>query len=62
MKVNYFTKEKVDDDDIMLQLVIGQGYVPRTCLLGGFMVMMGIKNGDDPCRGCAGPRERCHGR
>ncbi len=62
MKPHYFNQDSPDQDDIILKMAIGQGYVPKTCLLGG-MVVMGLMNrGDDPCTGCNGPRKRCHGR
>ena len=62
MKPHYFNQGKVDGDDINLQMAIGQGYVPQTCLLGGIVVMDFINGGKDPCKGCHGPREKCHGR
>lgn len=62
VKPHYFQQEKPDADDIQLKMAIGQGYVPTTCLLGGPTVMGLTMAGDDPCKGCQGPRERCHGR
>jgi len=62
MKPHYFHEDKVDDDDVCLQMAIGQGYVPKTCLLGGFVVMGLVNKGEDVCKGCNGPREKCHGR
>lgn len=62
MKPYYFNQAEPDSDDINLQMAIGQGYVPRTCLLGGMVVMGLVNKGEDACKGCAGPRERCHGR
>lgn len=62
MKPHYFEQDKADSDDTMLQLCIKQGYVPKTCLLGGALVFGLVNRGDDPCAGCAGPREKCHGR
>lgn len=62
MKPHYFGQESADKDDMMLQMSIGQGYVPGTCLLGGTVVFGMVSHGDDPCRGCEGPREKCHGR
>lgn len=62
MKSHYFNQEKADTDDGMLQLCITQGYVPGTCLLGGMVIMAEMNSSHDPCAGCAGPREKCHGR
>lgn len=59
---HYFNEGKADENDINLQMAIGQGYVPKGCLLGGMIVMMLVGKGDDPCRGCNGPREKCGGR
>lgn len=62
MKPHYFHQDKADSDDYRLQIVIDQGYVPRTCLLGGALVMGLINNMKDPCEECDGPREICHGK
>lgn len=62
MKPHYFDDEKVDRDDALLQLCVQQGYVPPTCLLGGIVVWVEVKDGRDACAGCHGPREKCHGR
>lgn len=62
MKPHYFNQEKPDSDDIQLQMAIHQGYVPKTCLLGGIVVMDEINNQRNPCWGCEGPREKCHGK
>lgn len=62
MKVHYFEQEQPDASDIYLQMAKDQGYVPQTCLLTGFVVMFEVNRGNDPCAGCHGPRERCHGR
>lgn len=62
MKPHYFDKEKANENDIFLSMAIQQGYVPKTCLLGGQIVMGVVNAGDDPCKGCEGPREKCDGR
>ena len=62
MKLHYFEKDKAPSSDINLQMAIGQGYVPSTCLLSGQIVMTEINLGKDPCAGCNGPREKCYGR
>lgn len=62
MKLHYFDQAQSDADDMQLQMATAQGYVPRTCLLGGVVVMSEVRDGRDPCDGCAGPREKCHGR
>jgi len=62
MKTHYFDQELADNDDMHLGMAIMQGYVPKTCLLGGAVVMDEINKGNDPCSGCNGPREKCFGR
>lgn len=59
---HYFSQDAADDDDIYLKMSIRQGYVPRTCLLGGQIVLKEVREAKDPCAGCDGPREKCHGR
>ena len=62
MKPHYFDQDIADSDDIHLKMAINQGYVPKTCLLNGLVVMSEINKNHDPCKGCYGPREKCHGR
>lgn len=62
MIFHYFDQDKADVNDIRLQMAIHQGYVPSTCLLSGLIVMDEVFNQRDPCAGCNGPREKCHGR
>jgi len=62
MKLHYFDQLEADTNDINLAMAIGQGYVPRTCLLGGMIVISEINEGRDPCVGCEGPRDKCKGR
>lgn len=59
---HYFDKDRADDSDFGLSMAKMQGYVPQTCLLGGRVVMSEVNAGKDPCAGCNGPREKCHGR
>lgn len=61
-KAHYFDDASADPEDYALKMCVGQGYVPRGCLLAGFLVWGCINKGEDPCAGCAGPRARCHGR
>lgn len=61
MKLHYFNQSKADEDDIQLKMAKMQGYVPQTCLLGGIVVMGEINQGNNPCFGCEGPREKCGG-
>lgn len=61
-KLHYFRQEKADESDWVLHMVIDQGYVPATCLLSGSVAWGVVRKGNDPCIGCAGPRERCKGR
>jgi len=62
MKPHYFLQDVADADDHQLGMAKRMGYVPSTCLLGGAVVMGEIRKGDNPCWGCAGPRDVCHGR
>ncbi len=62
MKPHYFEQDASDSDDIHLMMAKNQGYVPKTCLLGGIVVMDEIQNARHPCDGCACPREKCHGK
>lgn len=62
MKPHYFEQDKPDEDDMQLRMAIGQGYVPKGCLLGGPLVMEIITKSGNPCTGCEGPREKCLGR
>jgi len=58
----YFQQDQADKDDHMLGMAKLQGYVPDTCLLGGFVVLDEVKRGNNPCWGCNGPREKCKGK
>lgn len=62
MKPHYFDQDKADEDDALLGMAKMQGYVPKTCLLGGQTVMGLVQMGAEPCNGCAGPREKCKGK
>lgn len=62
MKPHYFEQTEADADDFMLSMAKQQGYVPRTCLLGGAVVMGETNAGRDACAGCHGPRDKCKGR
>jgi len=62
MKPHYFEQDEADEDDIQLKMAKGQGYVPKTCLLGGILVMGLIRETKDPCKGCEAPRNKCGGR
>ena len=62
MKSNYFENYAAAETDGLLGMAKAQGYVPIGCLLGGEVVMALVNQGDDPCRGCEGPRARCKGR
>lgn len=61
-KPHYFEQEQADADDHALGMAKMQGYVPKTCLLGGVVVMAEVWDGRNPCWGCEGPRERCKGK
>lgn len=62
MKPHYFEQQTADNDDMLLTMAKMQGYVPKTCLLGGMVVMAEVQDGKSPCSGCNGPREKCHGK
>ena len=59
---HYFGLDAAPAHDMALGMAKMQGYVPQTCLLGGVVVMSEVSAGRDPCAGCAGPRDKCHGR
>lgn len=50
------------DKDIMLELVIKQGYVPAKCQMNGHMVLGLVNGGQDPCKGCNFDKLICKGR
>ncbi len=62
MKLHYFEQNEADTDDFQLKMAIQQGYVPKTCLLSGIVVMSEVFAGGDACVGCNAPRDKCHGR
>lgn len=62
MKPAYFHLPTADNDDVALGDAKVLGYVPPTCLLGGFVVWRLIRAEVDPCGTCSGPRARCGGR
>lgn len=61
MKLNYFNQALPDEDDRLLRLAIDEGSVPPTCLLGGPIIEQAVREGQNPCHTCQGPRERCGG-
>lgn len=61
-KVHYFNEGVASPKDVMLKIAIQQKYVPKTCLLGGVVVMDEINKGNDPCTGCNCDRIKCGGR
>ena len=62
MKPHYFEQDSADQDDMLLGMAKMQGYVPKTCLLGGVVVMAEIQAGKSACAGCNGPRDKCKGK
>lgn len=62
MKPHYFNQEEADQDDLLLNMAKGQGYVPPLCLLGGQTVMGLVNQGKDPCQGCNCDKSKCQGR
>lgn len=62
MKPHYFEQDQADKDDFILLMCVGQGYVPKGCLLGGRTVYGLVNEGMNPCIGCEGPREKCGGK
>lgn len=49
-------------DDMLRDMAIGQGYVPKDCYLDGPLVMAIVNEGKDPCKGCNLDRNKCNGR
>lgn len=62
MKPHYFEQAEADTDDHHLGVAKMQGYIPPTCLLGGFTVMDEVTKGNSPCKGCKCDREKCKGK
>lgn len=62
MNLHYFDQKEADKDDHLLGMAKMQGYVPKTCLLGGHTVMSEVNLGNDPCAGCNCDRSSCLGR
>jgi len=50
------------ESDIMLEICIYQGYVPKDCKLDGQLVFLLTVKGEDPCAGCNISRDECGGR
>ena len=61
-KPHYFEEDQADPEDHPLKMAIAQGYVPKTCLLSGQIVMALVNAQRDPCKGCACDRGKCKGR
>ena len=51
-----------DGTDIMRNIMVQQGYIPRTCTLHGRVIFGLINRGEDPCKGCNENRTICKGR
>ena len=49
-------------EDMLLKMAKGQGYVPQKCGLAGEIVMGLINSGKNPCIGCNSDRQICGGR
>lgn len=62
MRLHYFDQDTAPESDMALGMAKQQGYVPKSCLLGGNVAMSEVMAGRDPCAGCEGPREKCGGR
>jgi len=62
VKTHYFDDPEASPRDELLTLAKRQGYVPKTCLLGGETVMGLVNKGEDPCLGCQCDRIKCKGR
>lgn len=50
------------ENDIMRDLCIKRGYVPKTCTLPGQLVLALTNEQGDPCNGCNEDRSVCKGR
>ena len=62
MKPHYFNQETADADDHLLGMAKMQGYVPKTCLLGGAVVMGSVNSSQSPCSLCNCDRNKCGGK
>ena len=58
------TSKEIDFDkkDIMKDMCVNQGYVPKTCLLPGPMIFALTTDNGDSCKGCCANRLICNGR
>ena len=45
----------------LLELCKKQGYVPEGCTLDGHIVLVIVKEGESPCKGCREDRSVCGG-
>jgi len=70
IKSNNFMQRKPIDEkqdipkkqDILLDMCINQGYVPKTCTLDGRIVIGLTTSQGDACKGCNEDRKICKGR
>jgi len=50
------------EKDIMRDMYINQGYVPKRCTLSGQLIFALTSSQGDPCKGCNENRIVCGGR
>lgn len=56
------TAEELKENDPMFDMVVERGYVPKTCLLPGMMVLHITNAEGDACKRCNHDRAVCGGR
>jgi len=61
-KPHYLDNPQLAESDVLLNLCKEQDYVPRTCLLAGYIAMALVRELKDPCDGCNCDRNICRGR
>ena len=54
--------QKKAKHDVQLRIAKAQGYVVEGCYLPGFVVMLLIQKGENPCAGCNNDRSVCGGK
>lgn len=48
--------------DMLREMAVNQGYVPKGCQMDGRPLWALLNGGDDPCRGCNYNKSECGGR
>jgi hypothetical protein len=54
--------EETKERDLLREMAVAQGWVPKDCTLPGPIVMATTNTDGDACSGCNMDRSVCHGR